>query len=435
MTRYRVGGWVRDSLLGLPPGDRDWVVVGASPAELLARGFRPVGAEFPVFLHPTTGEHHALARTERKCAPGHRGFVSCSTPAVTLEEDLARRDLTINAMALDERGMLVDPWGGRADLAARRLRHVAPAFAEDPLRVLRVARFAARLAPLGFRVAEDTLALMTRLTASGELAALTPERVWMETVKALESPRPPRYFQLLRRCGALAVLFPELAALVGVPQPLEHHPEGDVWTHALLALERAGAITPDPRIRFAALVHDLGKGCTPPDLWPRHLGHDRAGLLPLEQLCHRLAVPNDYRRLAALAVSQHMRCHRALEMRPGKVVRLLTDGQAWRHPELFEGLLLVSRADRLGTGRPTDCAGPDPEPFLRQAWQVGREVRAAPFLAQGLSGPAVGAALLQERIRRVARISRTREQCRLPDPSASILGEASPSIELNPECP
>ena len=312
MRVYEVGGAVRDALLGLPVTERDWVVVGASADELTAQGFRRVGKDFPVFLHPRTGEEYALARTERKTAPGYTGFEFDAAPSVTLEQDLMRRDLTINAIARTEEGEIVDPCSGRADLQARVLRHVSPAFREDPLRVLRVARFAARFAPLGFTVAPETLALMQEIVAAGEMEALRPERVWQETVKALGTERPDVYFETLRACHALARVFPEVAALFGIPQPPQWHPEIDTGVHTLMALKMAASLSRSETVRFAVLTHDLGKATTPTDLLPRHHGHEQRSEELLEKLCARLPVPNRFRDLAVIVARHHGTVHKAV---------------------------------------------------------------------------------------------------------------------------
>jgi len=301
MQVYLVGGAVRDRLLGLPVRERDWVVVGARPEELAARGFLSVGREFPVYLHPQTREEYALARLERKTAPGYRGFVTEFTPEVTLEDDLRRRDLTINAMAETESGALIDPYGGRRDLEQRVLRHVSDAFVEDPVRILRLARFAARFAHLGFTVADETRALMRRMVGSGEVDALVSERVWKETERALGERDPQVYFEVLRECGALAVVFPELQALYGVPQPPRWHPEIDTGIHTMLVLGCAARLSSSTAVRFAALVHDLGKARTPREKWPSHHGHEAAGVQLIEQLASRLRVPNAHRELASTA--------------------------------------------------------------------------------------------------------------------------------------
>jgi tRNA nucleotidyltransferase (CCA-adding enzyme) len=350
MDIYLVGGAVRDRLLGRPHVERDFVVVGATPDELLALGFRPVGKDFPVFLHPDTGEQYALARTERKTGPGYYGFATRFSPDVTLEQDLARRDLTINAMAQDESGAIIDPHGGRRDLEARLLRHVSPAFVEDPLRVLRVARFAARFAPLGFSVAPETLELMRAIVASGEMAALVPERVWVETERALGETNPVAYFEVLRACGALAAIFPEVDALFGVPQPEQWHPEIDTGVHTLQVLEVSAELSRDTTVRFAALVHDVGKGLTPRDEWPSHIGHEEAGARLIERMAERLRLPNEHRELAVMVARHHARVHRVAEQRPGTILDLLELTDAFRRGERFERFLLACEADARGRG-------------------------------------------------------------------------------------
>jgi len=400
MQTYLVGGAVRDRLLGLPVKDRDWVVVGATPEEMVRLGFRPVGKDFPVFLHPQTHEEYALARTERKVAPGYGGFVFNTDPGVTLEEDLRRRDLTINAMAQTESGELVDPFGGADDLRAGRLRHVSPAFAEDPLRVLRVARFAARYARWGFHVAHATHALMKQLVESGEIDALVRDRVWAETVKALGEDTPSRYFVVLRRCGALARLFPAIDRLFGVPQPERHHPEVDTGVHAMNVLDEAARLAADPQVRFAALVHDLGKGGTPPAEWPRHPGHEEGGVALVEEICDRYPVPKTWRALAVLAARFHGQCHRLGELRPGTVVDLLNALDVHRKPERLEQFLVVCIADARGrTGR-EDVPYPQAD-MLRRAFHAARGVDAAAIARRGLDGEAMRNALHEARVKAV----------------------------------
>ena len=394
MKVYQVGGAVRDRLLGLPVQDRDWVVVGATPEDMDACGFRRVGRDFPVFLHPDTGEEYALARTERKTAPGYRGFAVRASPEVTLQEDLRRRDVTINAMALDEQGTLIDPYGGREDLRRRLLRHVSPAFAEDPVRILRVARFAARF---GFSVADDTRALMRAMVESGEVDALTPERVWGELERALGEREPPRFFEVLRGCGALARLFPEVDALYGVPQPLEHHPEVDTGTHVMLVLGQATRLSRDPRVRFAALVHDLGKGATPGAEWPRHVGHEARGAALVEGLCDRYRAPREYRDLGVLTARHHGQCHRALELRPSTVLRLLEALDALRRPDRFERFLLACEADFRGRPGYEDRPYPQAD-YLRAARTAAAEVAVRPLLERGLDGPALAEELRSLRV-------------------------------------
>jgi tRNA nucleotidyltransferase (CCA-adding enzyme) len=400
LTCYIVGGAVRDQLLGRPAVDRDWVVIGSSPEDMLQRGFRPVGQDFPVFLHPKTGEEYALARTERKQGRGHQGFAFHAAPEVTLEEDLQRRDLTINAIAQTPDGNIIDPFDFKADLDARVLRHVSPAFAEDPLRVLRVARFAAQLAGDGFTLAEETHALMTEMTASGELDELTAERVWQETHKALASPNPTRYFEILRTVGALRVLFPEVDALFGVPQPPNYHPEIDSGVHTFLALTAATALTDQVAIRFAVLCHDLGKALTPPAEWPRHIGHEQRGVAPARALCDRLKVPKSVKELAVLTTAQHGRVHEALKMRPATLVDLVESLDGLRRPERMADVLTACRADARGRLGSETCDYPQAERVLAAA-DIARGISPAPFLEQGLNGVKLGEALRQARIQAV----------------------------------
>ncbi|HHQ41367.1 MAG TPA: multifunctional CCA addition/repair protein [Chromatiales bacterium] len=400
---YLVGGAVRDRLLGLPVRERDWVVVGATPEEMLRRGFRPVGRDFPVFLHPETGEEYALARTERKTGPGYHGFAFHAAPDVSLEEDLRRRDITINAMAQAPDGTLVDPYGGRVDLERRLLRHVSPAFVEDPVRILRVARFAARLAPLGFRVADETLALMRRMVESGEADHLVPERVWQELVRALGEPAPRRFFEVLRDCGALARVLPELDRLFGVPQPPEHHPEVDTGVHTLLVLDQAAALSPEPVVRYAALLHDLGKGVTPREEWPRHHGHEARGAELARAVSERLRAPAEFRDLAVLTAAEHGRAHRALELRPATVLELLERADAFRRPERFERFLLACEADsrgRPGYERRDYVQGR----LLREARAAAAAVSPRAFVEAGLKGAAVGEALRRARLRAIREV-------------------------------
>ncbi len=345
---FLVGGAVRDQLLDIPVRERDWVVVGLDTEVMIAAGFQPVGRDFPVFLHPTTREEYALARTERKSAPGYRGFVIHASPQVTLEEDLRRRDLTINAMALDHAGRLIDPFRGREDLDNGLLRHVSEAYTEDPVRILRTARFAARFGRWGFRVAHTTHHLMEKLVSAGEVDHLVAERVWQETRKALDSAQPQRYFEVLRACGALERIFPELDALFGVPQPAHHHPEIDSGVHTLLVLQQAARLSDKSTVRFAALLHDLGKGMTPADQWPRHHGHEDRGRERVEQLCKRLKVPREYRDLALLVTQFHGHYHRADELRPATLLQLLESLDALRRPERLDDFLLACEADQRG---------------------------------------------------------------------------------------
>ena len=366
LDRYRVGSCVRDRLLGLEPNDCDWVVVGAVPQVMLELGFIQVGKEYPVFLHPETREEHALARTEREVSPGCQGFKVDTSKTVTIEEDLARRDLTINAIAMDQDGNLIDPFGGVDDLDAGVLRHVSEAFVEDPVRILRIARFAARY---GFEVAPETLDLMCRMVVAGEVDTLMPERVWLEIHKALAEMRPSEFFRILHACGALERLLPELAVLDGVPQPERHHPEVDTFVHVLMALDQATRLTTDPVIRFAVLMHDLGKGVTPEDEWPRHIGHEEAGVHLVNEVADRHRIPDEYRRLAQLTSAHHLRAHRALEMKPAKLVRLFNDLDAFRHPEMFEQFIVACEADVRGRLGLEDRAYPQAD-YLREAFSV-----------------------------------------------------------------
>ncbi|MAT93527.1 MAG: multifunctional CCA addition/repair protein [Halioglobus sp.] len=400
METYLVGGAVRDALLQLTPRERDWVVVGATPAQLLQQGYEQVGRDFPVFLHPETREEYALARTERKQGHGYTGFAVHCDPAVTLEEDLLRRDLTINAMAQDAQGAIIDPHGGQRDLQRRLLRHVSAAFVEDPLRVLRTARFAARFAHLGFRVAEETLALMRDIVAAGELQHLPHERVWTELERALGERTPTEFVRVLHACGALQVLLPEVEALFGVPQPPQHHPEVDTGEHVLLALEVATRMQACTEVRFAVLLHDLGKGITPAEELPRHIGHEERGVPLVRAVCERLRAPNRYRELALVVCRHHLVCHWARELRGSTLLQLLTDTDALRRPERFEWFLQCCEADARGRlGRQEQHY--DSGDYLREALAVARAVDAGDFADSGLSGPQLGKAIERERIRRL----------------------------------
>ncbi|HYQ92942.1 MAG TPA: multifunctional CCA addition/repair protein [Candidatus Competibacteraceae bacterium] len=401
MEIYLVGGAVRDELLGLPVRERDWVVVGATPNELLEQGFRQVGKDFPVFLHPVTHEEYALARTERKTAPGYHGFQLYAAPEVTLQQDLERRDLTINAMARDAENRLIDPYGGRCDLEERWLRHVSPAFAEDPVRILRVARLSARYAGLGFRVAPDTMELMRVMVANGEVDALVPERVWAETARALGEPHPERFIETLRECHALARIFPEIDRLFGVPQPTRHHPEIDTGQHVLLSLQQVARLGAEPPVRFAVLVHDLGKGTTPPTDWPRHLGHEARGERLVQLLCQRLRVPNDYRDLGMVTARYHTYCHRALELRSRTLLKALQALDAFRKPRRFEQFLLACEADARGRRGLEDRPYPQASRF-RMAYQAATAVDIVHLLEQGLRGEALGEAIRLARLRAIA---------------------------------
>jgi tRNA nucleotidyltransferase (CCA-adding enzyme) len=396
MQVYLVGGAVRDEQLGLPVKERDWCVVGASPEEMTDAGYKQVGKDFPVFLHPETGEEYALARTERKTAAGYHGFEFHTEPDVTIEDDLGRRDLTINAIARDAEGNLVDPYGGIADIRDRILRHVSAAFVEDPVRVLRVARFAARFASLGFVIAPETMSLMRTITANGEIDALVPDRVWKETELALLGSNSRTYFETLRGCGALKVLFPEVDRLFGVPQPRQWHPEIDTGVHVRMVLDQAEKLSPDLEVRFAALVHDLGKGTTRKHSLPSHPGHERRGVKLVRRLAERLPVPNACRDLGILASEYHTHCHRALELRPATLLRVLEATDAFRRPRRFEQFLATCEADARGREglEERDYAQAD---LLRGALAAANEVDAATIAAEH-EGKNIGDAIRRERL-------------------------------------
>ena len=402
MKRYLVGGAVRDRLLGLPVKEHDWVVVGATPEAMVAEGYRQVGRDVPVFLHPQTKEEHALARTERKSGHGYRGFVVHAGPEVTLEDDLLRRDLTINAIAEDENGVRVDPHGGARDLQARVLRHVSAAFAEDPVRVLRLARFHARFAPLGFSVADETMALMRDMVSAGEVDHLVPERVWQETQKALlQAERPSVYFQTLRACGALARVMPELDALAGVPQRADYHPEVDSLVHTLMCVDAATRAGHDIAVRYCALVHDLGKAKTPVVEWPSHRMHDARGVPLVEAFSARLRVPSALRDLAVIHTREHLLVHRVRELRPQTLLELLERLLALRDAGRFELLLQACESDARGRLGFEQCDYPQSD-YLRAAAVAAREIDNAQVLADGHSGAAVGKELKRRRVERLA---------------------------------
>lgn len=394
---YLVGGAVRDELLGYPFHEKDWVVVGASPADMLAQGFQQVGKDFPVFLHPKTKEEYALARTERKSGSGYTGFTVYAAADVTLEQDLARRDLTINAIAKTAEGKLIDPYFGVRDIEQRQLRHVSDAFVEDPLRVLRVARFYARYAHLGFQVVPETLQLMQHLSLSGELNSLSPERVWVETAKALGTRSPAAYFALLQQCGALQALMPELAALWGVPQPAKWHPEIDTGIHTLMVLEQAAKLSDKPEVRFASLVHDLGKGVTPAELLPSHHGHEHTGLPLINQLCDRLRVPNSCRELALLVCEYHQLIHRAKALKASTVLKFFNGIDLWRKPERLNDILLCCTADLRGRTGFEQAEYPQAT-YLQQLAAAAQQISAKTIMAQGITGPAIKDALQQARL-------------------------------------
>lgn len=404
MEIYLVGGAVRDKLLGIEPKDRDWVVVGATPEQMLDLGYQAVGKDFPVFLHPETKEEYALARTERKTGPGYHGFEFHASPGVTLEEDLIRRDLTINAMAQDSEGNIIDPFNGQEDLENGRLRHVSSAFVEDPVRILRIARYAARFAKWGFHVAHGTHALMKKMIESGEVDALVAERVWQELERALGEDAPQRFFEVLRNCGALARIFPELEALFGVPQPRHHHPEEDTGIHTLMVLEQAAKLSPDNRVRFAALVHDLGKGTTPEEEWPRHIEHEARGVPLVEALCDRLRVPKEYRELAVHVTRDHLNYHRASELRPSTMLTQLERLDAFRRPERLEQFLLACEADSRGRPGFENEHFEQPEIF-RRAYHAAKAINAKEVVDKGYSGKAVGEELQRLRVAAIKKVT------------------------------
>lgn len=408
MQIYLVGGAVRDRLLGRNVSERDWVVVGAYPEDLLQQGYRAVGRDFPVFLHPDTQEEYALARMERKSGAGHTGFICDFSPDIRLEDDLIRRDLTINAIAEDEHGNLFDPYGGQRDLDAKLLRHVSPAFREDPLRVFRVARFAARYHYLGFTIADETRTLMQQMAESGELSDLTPERVWKETERALAEGSPAVYIQVLRDCGALAIWFPEIDRLFGVPQRAEYHPEIDTGIHTLMVLEVACRLSADSRVRYAALVHDLGKADTPVSEWPRHIGHEERGVKRVHALGERLKAPRLFTELGELVSRFHLDIHRAQELKPATLLRKLIAMDALRRPDRFHDILLACEAD--ARGRKGFFEKPYPQAtYWRGALTTLQAVSPQPLLAQGLQGPDFIAAYEQARLQALTQYRKTQE--------------------------
>lgn len=402
MQVYLVGGAVRDHLLGHPYHEKDYVVVGASPNQMLNLGYQPVGKDFPVFLHPETKEEYALARTERKSGTGYHGFEFHTDTSVTLEQDLIRRDLTINAMAMDEAGHVHDPYNGQQDLADRVLRHVSDAFIEDPLRVLRVARFAARYHAMGFHVATETLDLMRQLTESGELNTLTPERVWKETSRALMESHADIYFEVLRSCGALKVLFPEIDALFGVPQRPEYHPEIDCGIHTMMSLQQACRQNYDLDVRFAVLVHDLGKALTPAEELPRHIMHEERGVQPVTELCERFKVPTYTKQLAIAVCKEHLKCHQALNLKPGTLWRLLQRLDVLRRPERVEAFVQACECDSRGRLGLEDRAYPQAQ-YVREAMQVVRGIKAQD-LPVDIQGPDIGEMLIERRIHALAEL-------------------------------
>jgi tRNA nucleotidyltransferase (CCA-adding enzyme) len=404
MQVYLVGGAVRDALLGLPVKERDWVVVGSTRDELLRLKYREVGRDFPVFLHPDTHEEYALARLERKVAPGYRGFTVEFGPEVTLEEDLARRDLTINAIAQGPDGSVLDPYGGQRDLQARVLRHVSPAFMEDPVRILRVARFAARFASLGFKVAPETMALMRDMTARGEVDALVAERVWQETEKALNETGASTFFTVLRDCGALRVIYPEIDALYGVPQPEKWHPEIDTGVHTMMVLDQAVRLSADARVRFAALVHDLGKATTPHAEWPGHRGHEERSVSLIEALSARLRLPSEYRELAVIVARYHGNVHRAFELRPNTVLGILEKTDAFRRHERFTQALIACEADSRGRLGLENVPYPQRQ-YLQAARDAAAAIKPSPQDIAGQSGPQIAQRLQERRLAAITELA------------------------------
>jgi len=408
MKVYLVGGAVRDEQLGLPVKERDWCVVGATPDDLEGLGYKAVGNDFPVFLHPESGEEYALARTERKTGTGYHGFTFHTSPEVTIEEDLLRRDLTINAMAMDPEGKLIDPCNGLADIQSRTLRHVSDAFTEDPVRILRAAKFAARFRGLGFQIADETIQLMKRMVVDGEADALVPERVWKETEAALAGSDPQVYLEVLRECTALAVVFPEIDALFGIPQPEKWHPEIDCGIHTLMVLEQAAELSNDAEVRFAALVHDLGKATTAKNLLPKHTGHELRSVKLVKSLAKRLQIPTAFRDLGCLAAEFHAHTHRAFELRSSTVLKVLNRVDAFRRPERFEKFLLACEADARGrTGfenRPYRQGD-----YFRAAYQAASKVDISDLTNGGLSGQEIGKEIASRRQRAIAAIKKNQE--------------------------
>ena len=409
MKTYLVGGAVRDELLGYPFKERDWVVVGASVDDMLAAGFQQVGKDFPVFLHPDTKEEYALARTERKTAAGYKGFDVHASPDVTLEEDLIRRDLTINAIAKDEDGEIIDPYNGVRDIEHRLLRHVSSAFSEDPVRILRIARFLARYHHLGFGIADETMQLMNDMVAAGEVDALVPERVWQEMKKALSEKTPTAFINALKDCGALKRILPELDRLFGVPQPEQHHPEIDTGIHTLMVLEQACKLSSETDVRFAALLHDLGKGTTPKEEWPRHIEHEARGAKIVLQVCQRLRIPNEYRDLAERTARFHLHYHRALELKPSTMVKTLEQLDAFRKPERFEKFLLASEADARGRPGFENMEFPQGD-YFRQAFIVTRDIDIKALREQGFENMKLANKIKQVRTEAVAELKENYRQ-------------------------
>ena len=397
MKTYLVGGAVRDELLGYPFKEKDWVVVGATVDDMLSAGYQQVGKDFPVFIHPETKEEHALARTERKTAAGYKGFEVHASSEVTLEDDLVRRDLTINAIAMDEDGELIDPYGGINDIKNKILRHVSDAFTEDPVRILRIARFMARYVHLGFSVANETMELMKNMVSAGEVDALVPERIWQEMQKALAEKTPSAFITTMRDCGALKRIMPELDRLWGVPQPEEFHPEIDTGIHTMLVLEQACKLSGDPQVRFAALLHDLGKGSTPEKEWPSHIGHEAQGAKIVLEVCRRLRIPNEYRDLAERTARFHLHYHRALELKPASVVKTLEQLDAFRKPERFEKFLLACEADARGRTGYENKDFPQGD-YFRQTLKVAKNINIDELRSLGFENQALANKIREARV-------------------------------------
>ena len=409
MEIYLVGGAVRDKLLGLPVMEKDWVVLGETPESMVKHGFRPVGKDFPVFLHPQSHDEYALARTERKTAPGYKGFAVHASPDVTLEQDLIRRDLTINAIAMTPQGQLIDPYGGQRDLENRIFRHISPAFAEDPVRILRVARFAARYRHLGFTLAEETRELMQSMVAAGEVDYLVPERVWAELFKALKEQMPSAFFYTLKDCTALEKIFPEINRLFGVPQPEKYHPEIDTGLHSMLCLEQSALLSPSPEVRFAALVHDLGKGLSPKQHWPHHYGHETSGLPILDKMCDRLRVPNSFKSLALQVMQYHTHCHRAFELRASTIADMLAALGAYKQTNKLPEFLLACEADAKGRTGFEHVSYPQAE-MINLAAKSAASIDTSAILYSELQGAEIGEAIHRLRIKAIADAINTHKQ-------------------------
>lgn len=405
MKTYLVGGAVRDQLLQIPVIEKDWVVVGSTTEEMLAKKFTAVGKDFPVFLHPITKEEYALARQEKKTGKGYTAFQCISNPTITLEEDLLRRDLTINAIAIDDTGKLIDPYNGVQDIKQKTLRHVSAAFSEDPLRILRVARFAAKLHKLGFSIAKDTRKLMQKMSASGELNHLTPERVWKETEKALATESPHIYFKVLKDCGALAILLPEIDCLFGVPQNATYHPEIDTGIHTLMVVEQASLLSDNLQVRFAALLHDLGKGKTPMREWPRHISHEYLGIPLVKAVCSRLRVPNDYRDLALIVCEQHLNVHRSLELKPSTIEKLFKNIDAYRKPTRLPLFLTACEADAKGRTGMENKPYPQSN-YLTACFNAAKKVQLSPNEMEHITGEKIGQLIQEKHIEAIQQVKK-----------------------------